>query len=102
MRLPPLSPARTVDTRLNATLLMLVEGSAKLGWFGRLVNEPSTRRRRRSVRWKYLASASERLIAPGPTSVPGPELPKRPIGVTLQLNASAAPGMRPGHTNALR
>src|SRR4051812_41469795 len=44
----------------------------------------------------------DRLTVPGPTSVPTPALPKRPMGEPEQLNWLDAPGVRPGQTKAAR
>src|SRR6185312_8680786 len=83
-------------------LVILVPGSFRLGWFGRLVNVPSNFRVAVSARRKFLPRPIERFTVPGPTSVPTPALPKRPIGATLQLNWSLVPAICPGQTNAAR
>ena len=49
VRLPEFSADCTVVNFPNSGELMEVAGDRKLGWFGRLVKVPSSRRRRRSV-----------------------------------------------------
>src|SRR5260221_12957343 len=97
MRLPPLSAPRAAVIRPKAALVILDEpGSARFGWFGKLLKEPSNLSFQDSNTLKSLPNPRDQLMVPGPNSVPTPALPKRAIGVTLQLKRSAAPATRPG------
>ena len=49
-------------------------------WLGRFVKEPSIFAVSRSKILKDLPSPIERLKVPGPSTIPTPELPNRPIG----------------------
>src|SRR5690242_2247216 len=101
-RFPPLSAPRALVIRPNAMLVMLVPGSLRFGWLGRFLNEASKFSRFPSDTRNDLPSPIDRLNVAGPIRVPTPALPKRPMGVTLQLNWLDAPGTRPGHTKAAR
>src|SRR5579863_8874468 len=60
--------------------VMVMSGIPRLTWFRKLTNETSTRSLARSLRLKLLAKAKSQLMVPGPSRMPTPEVPKRPIG----------------------
>src|SRR2546426_6551515 len=62
------------------TSVKVMSGMPRLMWFRKLTNETSIRSLARSVRLKLFDMAKSQLIVPGPSRMPTPEVPKRPMG----------------------
>src|SRR5437867_12471282 len=79
-----------------------MSGTPRLRWLRKLTKDTSTLSFTRSVRLKLLDMAKSQLMVPGPSIMPTPEVPNRPIGgaaftpaPTEQLTRS---GFGPGQT----
>ena len=60
--------------------VMFMFGSPQLTMLNRLENCASYRRAKRSFKWNVLPADIEKVVVPGPSRIPTPQLPKRPMG----------------------
>jgi hypothetical protein len=100
VRLPPKSDPRALVIVPTPGLSIASTGLLRFTWFNALVKEASTLILTRSVTLKYFAIPALRLTVPGPATVPTPESPNRPIGLSAPASPEpikhAVPGVHPG------
>src|SRR6266567_5269566 len=85
------------------TSVKVMSGMPRLMWFRKLTKETSTFSLARSVRLKLFDMAKSQLMVPGPSRMPTPEVPKRPMGGGVvppepREHCAKSPGAPPGHT----
>lgn len=72
--------------------VMFIFGKPQLARLNKLENCASYLRPKRSFKWNVLPADIEKVAVPGPSRIPTPQLPKRPIGSAVPLASTGWAG----------